>query len=256
MEVNKYWMCDQGMLDYRRVHEDRVLEASIGREPVKVGTALDRAAELLRGAEASKIAVLLSGQHSMEDNLAALELATKALGVTQVFATGRPGGKADDILKNADKNSNTAGVLALTAPRKPLNFASLASAIQSGSVTHVVALGSAIEDLALAPALDKLKALVVIGTWHGPLSKAAHVVLPASSWAESDGLFVNAKGMVQDSEQAIEPLGQSRPAWKLAAAIGVRLGAPVPYKSLEELRAALSGSAPKSKRPSMTGAAQ
>ena len=256
MEVNKYWMCDQGMLDYRRVHEDRVLDARIGGETVKVGTALDRAAELLRGVEPGKLAVLLSGQHSMEDNFAALELATKPLGVVQVFSTGRPPGKSDKILKNADKNSNTAGVLSITAPKKPLNFAALASAIQSGAVTHVLALGSGIEDPALASALGKLAVLVVIGSWNGPLAQAAHVLLPAASWAESDGLFMNAKGMVQESEKAIEPLGQARPAWKLVAALGVRLGAPVPYKSLDELRAAMSGGSPKSKRPSLSGAAQ
>jgi NADH-quinone oxidoreductase subunit G len=268
MEVNKYWMCDQGMLDYRRVHEDRLLEAKIGGEDVKVGTALDRASELLRGAEAGKLAVLLSGQHSQEDNFALLDLArtlwragapthAEQLGVTQVFATGRPPGKGDTILKHVDKNSNTAGVLSLLAPKKPLNFAALANAIQSGAVTHVLALGSGIEDAALAPALAKLKALVVIGTWNGPLSRAAHVALPAASWAEADGLFVNSKGMTQESEQAIEPLGQARPAWKLAAALGVRLGAAVPFRSLEELRNALSGAAsPKSKRALASGAAQ
>jgi len=255
-EVNKYWMCDQGMLDYRRVHENRVLDAKIGGETVKVGTALDRAAELLRGAEAGKLAVLLSGQHSQEDNFGLLELATKQLGVTQVFATGRPAGKGDKILRHTDKNSNTAGVLALLAPRKPLGLAALASAIQTGAVTHVLALGSEIEDPTLAPALAKLKALVVLGTWNGALAQSASVTLPASSWAEADGSFVNSKGMTQESEQALEPLGQSRPAWKLAAAIGVRLGAPVPFRSLDELRAALSGSGPKSKRAVQSGAAQ
>jgi NADH-quinone oxidoreductase subunit G len=268
MDVNKYWMCDQGMLDYKRVHEDRLLEAKIGGETVKVGTALDRAAELLRGAEAGKLAVLLSGQHSQEDNFALLDLAqtlwrasaptqAQQLGLTQVFATGRPPGKGDKILRHVDKNSNTAGVLSLLAPKKPLNFAALASAIQSGAITHVLALGSAIEDPALAPALGKLKGLVVLGTWDGPLSQAAHVALPAASWAEADGLFVNAKGMTQESEQALAPLGQARPAWKLLAAIGVRLGASVPFRSLDELRSALSGAvAPKAKRPLMSGAAQ
>jgi NADH-quinone oxidoreductase subunit G len=255
MEVNKYWMCDQGMLDYRRVHEDRLLDSRIGGEVVKVGTALDRAAELLRGVDPSKTAVLLSGQHSMEDNFAVLELA-KQLGITQLFATGRPAGKSDKILKHADKNSNTAGVLSLTAPRKPLNFMALSNAIQAGGVTHLLALGDGIEDESLAPSLRKLKALVLIGTWNGPLSEAAHVVLPASSWAEADGLFMNAKGMVQESEQAIEPVGQSRPAWKLAAAIGVRSGVPVPFKSLQELRTALSGASPKSRRQEDAGVVQ
>jgi NADH-quinone oxidoreductase subunit G len=256
MEVNKYWMCDEGMLDYQRVHQDRLLDATVGGQVVKVGAALDRAAELLRGVDPSRVAVLLSGQHSLEDNFGVLRLAEQQLGITQVFATGRPAGKGDTILRHTDKNSNTAGVLSLVAPRKPLNFIALANAIQSGSVTHVLAIGNGVEEPTLAPVLAKLKVLVLLGVWKGPLSQAAHVVLPAASWAEADGSFVNAKGMVQESEQAIEPLGQSRPAWKLAAAIGVRLGAPVPFRSLDELRAALQGGAPKSKRPLQSGAAQ
>jgi NADH-quinone oxidoreductase subunit G len=255
-EVNKYWMCDEGMLDYQRVHEERLLDAKIGGESVKVGTALDRAAEVLRGAEPGKLAVLLSGQHSLEDNFAVLELATKQLGTTQVFATGRPAGTGDNILRHMDKNPNTAGVLSLVAPKRPLNFAALANAIQSGSISHLVALGSAVDDPTLAPVLSKLEGLVVIGTWDGPLAQAAHVALPASSWAEADGLFINAKGLTQESEQAIEPLGQSRPAWKLAAAVSVRLGAAIPHKSLEELRSALAGTSPKSRRPLESGVAQ
>jgi NADH-quinone oxidoreductase subunit G len=233
-----------------------LLEAKIGGEAVKIGTALDRAAELLRGAEPGKLAVLLSGQHSLEDNFAVLELATKQLGITQVFATGRPFGKSDKILKHADQNSNTAGVLSVVAPKRALNFTALAGAIQAGTITQVLALGSALEDPALAPVLSKLKTLVVIGTWNSPLSQAAHVALPASSWAEADGLFVNAKGITQESEQAIEPVGHSRPAWKLAAAIGVRLGAPIAFRSLDELRTALAGTAPKSQRSLTSGAAQ
>jgi NADH-quinone oxidoreductase subunit G len=255
-EVNKYWMCDEGMLDYARAHDDRLLEPKLGGEAVKIGTALDRGAEVLRGAGAGKTAVLLSAQHSLEDNFAVLELATQQLGVTHVFATGRPAGPGDNILRHTDKNPNTAGVLSLLGARKPYNFAQLANAIGTGAITHVLALGSAIEDPSLAPELGKLEGLVVLGTWDGPLARAAHVALPASSWAEADGSFMNAKGLVQESEQAIEPVGQSRPAWKLAAALGVRLGAPVPFRNLEELRAALAGAGPKSKRALQSGAAQ
>jgi NADH dehydrogenase/NADH:ubiquinone oxidoreductase subunit G len=70
---------------------------------------------------------------------------------------------------------------------------------------------------------------------------------------------MNSKGMIQESEQAIEPRGQSRPAWKLAAALGVRLGAPIPWRTLDELRAAISGAAPnvaKPKRALEAGAVQ
>jgi NADH-quinone oxidoreductase subunit G len=243
-DVNKYWMCDEGMLDYRRTQEGRALDARMSGETVKIGTALDRGAELLRAADAGRLAVLLSAQHSMEDNFAVLTLAAKHLGATQVFSTGRPAGEGDKILRHTDKNPNTAGVATLTAPKKPQTFAALAAAIQAGAITHVLALGSAVDDEPSLKALGRLKGLVVLGTWQGPLTDAAHVLLPASSWAECDGQFMNAKGIVQESEQAVEPRGQSRPAWKLAAALGVRLGVPIAWHSLDELRAALSGVAP------------
>jgi len=253
MQVNKYWMCDPGMLDYQRAHSDRILEARIGGESVKIGSALDRAAELLRAADPNRTALLLSAQHSLEDNFALLELVRAiwpAAATARLFATGRPPGKGDKILRHSDQNSNTAGVLALTAPNRVGNFASLCQSIESGAVTSVLALASAVEDEQRLASLGKLSALVLLGTWQGPLVDRAHVVLPAASWAEADGQFMNAQGMTQESEQAVAPAGQSRPAWKLAAALGVRLGQPIAWHSLEELRRALAGRPAVEPRPS------
>jgi NADH-quinone oxidoreductase subunit G len=248
--VNSYWMCDEGMLDYRRAQEDRILYPRVGAETVKVGSALDQAAGLLHAAETGRLAVLLSAQHSLEDNFAVLELARRQLGSSKVFATGRPAGEGDQILRHVDKNPNSAGVAALLSPSRAQSFAALSAAIEAGAVTHVLALGSEVDDEARAASLAKLAGLVVLGAWEGSLARSAHVVLPAASWAESDGQFMNAKGLIQESEQAIDPAGQSRPAWKLAAAIGVRLGAPIPWRNLEELRRALSGAPPVEARPS------
>jgi NADH-quinone oxidoreductase subunit G len=252
MQVNKYWMCDEGMLDYQRAEADRILAARIGGETVKIGSALDRAAELLRAADPNRTALLLSAQHSLEDNFALLQLVrtvwpamfsggSSGGATARLFATGRPPGNGDKILRHADKNSNTAGVLSLTAPNRPGNFAALCQAIDSGAVTSVLALASAVEDEQRLPVLSKLSALVLLGIWEGPLASRAQVVLPAASWAEADGQFMNAQGMIQESEQAVAPAGQSRPAWKLAAALGVRLGQPIAWHNLEELRQALAG---------------
>ena len=63
-EVNKYWMCDDGMLTYLRVQKDRVLEASVGRgKDAKVGDVRRgpsrRTASDLAKVEAGKLAVVL-----------------------------------------------------------------------------------------------------------------------------------------------------------------------------------------------------
>ena len=49
------------------------------------------------------------------------------------------------------------------------------------------------------------------------LLKEADVILPASSYAEKEGTFTNFEGRVQRIHKVLEPLGQSRPSWKILA---------------------------------------
>jgi NADH-quinone oxidoreductase subunit G len=177
--VNKYWMCDDGMLDYQRIHQQRVLEPRIKGEGTTDAAALEKAVDLLKGAAPQKTAILLSAEHSNEDNQALLDLG-KALGALQIYYTGRPQGQGDDILRSSDKNPNTAGVLALTGGRaKPL--ADLTAALKDGKVGVLIALGSAIGNPNDAGALKEAKNFVAFSTHDGPIADSAAVVLPASS---------------------------------------------------------------------------
>jgi predicted molibdopterin-dependent oxidoreductase YjgC len=55
--------------------------------------------------------------------------------------------------------------------------------------------------------LKKVEYLVVQDMLNGPLTELAHVVLPGSSFAEKDGVFVNANNRAQAVRRAIDPLG-------------------------------------------------
>ncbi len=90
----------------------------------------------------------------------------------------------------------------------------------------------------------------MLATHEGPLSRLSTVLLPASSWAESDGTYVNARGLSQESEQAIGFKGDSRPAWKLIAGLSVRLGHDLGWRKLADVRGAMSAEAPP---PSLPG---
>jgi NADH-quinone oxidoreductase subunit G len=96
---------------------------------------------------------------------------------------------------------------------------------------------------------------VTFATHEGPFVAHADVALPVSSWAESDGTFVNAKGISQQSERAILPQGASRPAFKVIAACGRALGYPIALTKLADVRAAMqSNRAPASSPRPTTGA--
>ena len=118
MDVNTFWMCDDGMMTYRRQTEDRVLGGTVergdARRPAFGDEARSRRPQTgARLASAAVIAaVVLSAQHSNEDNYALAKLA-KALGRGQGLPcrldAEREGWEADDILRHADPNPNTAG---------------------------------------------------------------------------------------------------------------------------------------------------
>ncbi|WP_394830852.1 2Fe-2S iron-sulfur cluster-binding protein [Pendulispora rubella] len=241
-QVNAYWMCDEGMVSYKRAHEGRLIEPRVKGSVVAVKKALAEAKSYFEAVPGETVAVVLSAQHSLEDNWALRELAGAYLGTRAIYATGLAEGYHDAILIHEDKNPNTRGVLELASGVRP--FSSLLDDIEAGRVTHVIALGGETPADASAElgerakhALERLQALVVIAAHEGLLAHAAHVLLPAASWAEASGTYVNAKGIHQVTEKAIEPQGASEPAWKLVADVGQALGYDTSWTKLKQVRA-------------------
>jgi NADH-quinone oxidoreductase subunit G len=244
--VNKYWMCDDGMLDHRRIHENRVLVSSISGEPTTREAALAKATMLLLDAPAASTAVVLSAEHSLEDNFALFEFARDVLGTSQLFFTGRAPGPGDQVLRDPDKNPNTAGVKRLAPQARA--FSEFAQAAAEGKFTHAVVLGSQTPTDNLA-ALKQIKNVLALSTHVGPVAASAKVVLPASSWAEVNGTFVNRQGIAQETERAITPRGDSRPAFRWILDLARALDKPPAWYKLDELRAAMQPRASASLAP-------
>jgi NADH-quinone oxidoreductase subunit G len=234
-KVNKYWMCDEGMLTYKEAHAGRVVEAKARGVAATMGQALDEVRTLFAGVAPESVAIVLSARYSLEDNWALRELGTVLLGSKNLYWTGRPDGYQDDILIHRDKNSNTKGVQLLAPGAKP--FQALVDDVAASRITHVIALGGSTP--VAADALSRAR-LVTIAAHEGPLTKDAKVLLPATSWAEHSGTYVNAKGMRQIAEKALEPQGASAPAWKQVAEVARALGYEPPWTKLKQIRAQLT----------------
>jgi NADH-quinone oxidoreductase subunit G len=238
--VNKYWMCDEGMLSYRAAHEGRVTEARIGRKKATVEAAINEATKRLADVAQGKVAFVLSAQHSIEDNWAMRELG-KLAGASTFYLSGAGAGYEDKILISADKNSNFAGAHDL-AGAGVKTFANLIDDIRKGSIAHVVALGGVTpkNDPEDATALGMLSTLVVVAAHQGALTEAAHVVLPATSWAEHSGTYVNRQNIRQVAEKGLEPIGASQPAWQHARSLAKALRVEPTWTKLKDIRAALA----------------
>ena len=89
-------------------------------------------------------------------------------------------------------------------------------------------------------ALEDIDFLVVQELFMTPTAERADVILPAASFAEVDGTYTNTERRVQRIRKAVEPVGEARPDWAIAAEISNRMGYPMTYESasdvFEELR--------------------
>jgi formate dehydrogenase alpha subunit len=72
-------------------------------------------------------------------------------------------------------------------------------------------------------AIHKIEFLVVQDIFLQETAEAAHVVLPATSFAEKEGTFTNSERRVQRVRAALAPIGQTRPDWDITCDIARRV---------------------------------
>jgi formate dehydrogenase alpha subunit len=83
--------------------------------------------------------------------------------------------------------------------------------------------------------LKKLEFLAVQEIFMTETAKLAHVVLPATCFAEKDGTFTNTERRVQRVRKAVDPPGEARPDWRILCDVAAAMGYPMTYASPAEV---------------------
>jgi len=114
---------------------------------------------------------------------------------------------------------------------KGLNFNQIFQAASSGELKALYLAGP-------APYLKKanLEFLVIQDSFVNENFKLADAVLPASTFAETDGTFVNGEGRLQKFNKVIDPLGDAKPDWWIISQLARRMGNKgFPFKNPSEI---------------------
>ncbi|HYM81634.1 MAG TPA: NADH-quinone oxidoreductase subunit NuoG [Candidatus Limnocylindria bacterium] len=91
-------------------------------------------------------------------------------------------------------------------------------------------------DRALAEqALERCELVVVNDLFLTETARKAHVVFPAASFAEKEGVIVNCERRLQKSVRALTPRKGSRPDWEIFQAVARDLGASWSYRTAEDV---------------------
>ncbi|MCX7381750.1 MAG: NADH-quinone oxidoreductase subunit NuoG [Alphaproteobacteria bacterium] len=118
----------------------------------------------------------------------------------------------------------------------PGNGAKDVAAMMGGGVAAQWLLGADSLDTARTGA----DTFVIYQGHHGDAGAArADVILPGAAYTEKDGTYVNTEGRVQRGQLAIYPPGEAREDWKILRAFSGYTGKPLPYDTIEALRARL-----------------
>ncbi len=236
VEVNQYFACDEGRLNYRWINRNDRLEVPVvGGNAVDWDAALRAAAAALTGKRAHVVA---SASLSNE----ALYLLKQLIGATGGAGTFRvtqgaesplPGVK--DLALRADRAANATGAELLGFARKDNPLAGLAG----GDVLVLVDEECVGLD---AAAFGAASAVIVIGTASPKGLPASAIRLPIANYAEEEGTFTNLRGRVQRFLQAKAAPGLARPSWFVLADLVAALGRKGDYLTAEAVFAALAAS--------------
>lgn len=118
-----------------------------------------------------------------------------------------------------------------------LNAYGILGATQNKGVEVLYLLG--VDEFNVGASIGK-DTFVIYQGHHGDQGAArADVILPGVAYTEKDGLYMNTEGRAQLAKKAVSPLGEAREDWKIIRALSDKLGKPLAYNTLAQLRARL-----------------
>jgi NADH-quinone oxidoreductase subunit G len=249
-DVNDYWMCDEGRFTYHDLRRDRLGGPVVAGMPSSWDRALEVAAKQIAAALAAdrtSVGVVLSAQHENEANYLLAKLGVDIWQLENVYIGGKQSvpERADDKLRDADVNPNTAGVKAILArgEHRGEGAAVLEADLLSGDIKALIVLGN---DLALTEegldAARDLETLVVIADREVGVAKLATVALPSAAWAETSGTVTNRNGLVQQRHAAFAAPGQALPAWEIVTKLAQACDAAVSFSDARAVFTEMVGS--------------
>jgi NADH-quinone oxidoreductase subunit G len=244
--VNKFFLCDEGRLNYRWLNRrDRVEYPHVRRDGVLKAVDWDVAVDAAVGAiRGRRLFVLASPGLSNETLFLLARIQRRAGGTGQFHVRQGPeaplSGVADLALR-ADRAPNGRGAQAFgfTRSESPLD------GLASGEVLLI-----ADEELAdldpamLTSAASRAAAVVVVGTVLPAWANNAEVIFPIANMAEDEGTFTNLRGRVQRFLQARQAPGLVRPGWAALSDLLTGLGESAIYFQPSDVFTALAAATP------------
>ncbi len=251
-EVNSHWICDEGRYCFHPLVEvERLSSPWIRQEgglvPADWETALQAVLSGLRAA--SPLAGMLSGRNTNEEAFlfGRLMRMISSQATLEVFYQERELTQVEKILKSPDRSPNFRGAREMGV-NSDGGFEPWIQQLVQGKFHSAYIVGEDLVSLSsdggkIKSALERLSFLVVQDSHMTPTAKLAHVVLPATNFAEKEGTYTNRKGRVQKLNAALVPPPGVLHDWEIFSRLlnkaGERISSLTPSETFQEISQAV-----------------
>ncbi|MEO1488794.1 MAG: NADH-quinone oxidoreductase subunit NuoG [Pseudomonadota bacterium] len=146
------------------------------------------------------------------------------------------------LVKDAWNGFNVLHMSAARMGSLMLGYAQAGGMADIAAAAPKVLLSLGADEMDYAPFAHSLK--VYIGHHGDKGAQNADIILPAASYAEKDGTYVNTEGRVQFAEKAVFAPGDAREDWTILRALADALDVSVGFDSFDQLQSAMIAEVP------------
>ncbi len=212
MNPNKYWLSDEARLNFiDYVNKNRITNPKVRTGGLLVDVSWDEAtmqvANELRNYSPHSTMILSSALATNESNYAAKLFAQEVLGTQNIdYFEYIDESKNDDLIGNSDCRPNTKGAFSVGARNSSgVSATELVENINNGNIKALILVEDDIaEHQELISVLDNLDLLILLGYNNNTeLYSKADFILPAATYAETEGTFTNTNDRVQHFSPAL-----------------------------------------------------
>ncbi|OGF63430.1 MAG: hypothetical protein A2Y62_07260 [Candidatus Fischerbacteria bacterium RBG_13_37_8] len=250
-DVNKWWICDLGrygctFIDQKRIHEPQKRQNG-SFIPVSWNEAYFEIAQLLASLtkrDSSSIGVILSPHLTNEDLFVSKEFFTN-LGITDIhFSAVSPDLYHDDFLIKEDKFPNRKGAELIITNSGVASTDELLEKAKNGAYSCLFIIGQdivkAYGEEHILQCLKKVETVIGQFSNENQTTPLVNYLLPAATFAEKCGSFINFEGRIQKIKQAFSPLHQSKIDWQILVELAKEMGKIMPYNNEQDILKKLS----------------
>lgn len=238
-DVNGYWMCDEGRNVYKFVNkETRLLKGlkyanGAWHSEMHAGAAAKDASVFLNGVQGEEMALVLTGQNTVEEYdalLGAFVNKFKTKNIYHWWPQETEANEFDGLLLRGDKNPNTNG-LKQAFEKFGINtkWSDLELSLKAGKIKQLVVVGP--ENTAVYKDIDNKIAVfsqaqhliyistVKVAALENCNTLKTATLIPMKSYIEKDGTFVNYKGLAQKFKKATTIVSEALTGTEIAQVI-------------------------------------